>query len=80
MRDRENAIGIVLLALCAVVAVVLVYAIVTGTRFRFTGPGWVTAALFILFIGASIYQLATQPGRRWPWQRGKKDDGGDGPV
>ena len=81
MRDRENLIGIVLLVLCAAVAVVLVYSIVTGTRFQFTGPGWVGTALFIVFIGASIYMFVTQPGRRWPWQRDKnEDDSRNGPV
>jgi uncharacterized membrane protein YphA (DoxX/SURF4 family) len=80
MRERENLIGIVLLVFCAVVAVVLVFSIVTGTRFRFTGPGWIGTALFVLFIGASIYLFVTQPGRRWPWQRDKKDDKGDGPA
>jgi hypothetical protein len=79
VRGRENVIGIVLLVLCAVVAVILVFSIVTGTRFRFTGPGWVGTALFILFIGASVYLFATQPGRRWPWQRDRRDDEGDGP-
>ncbi len=74
MRDRDNLIGIVLLVLCAVVAVVLVYSIVTGTRFQFTGPGWVGTALFIVFIGASIYLFVRQPGRRWPWQRNKNED------
>lgn len=78
MHERDNLIGMVLLGLCAVVAVVLVYSIATGTRFQFTGPGWVGTTLFILFIGASIYLFVTQPGRRWPWQRDRKDDDGNG--
>ena len=35
MFNRENAIGLVLLLLCAVVALVLLFSITTGTRFRF---------------------------------------------
>ncbi|MFN8590168.1 MAG: hypothetical protein U0031_01820 [Thermomicrobiales bacterium] len=69
MKDGGNAIGYVLLALCAIVAAVLIYSIVTGTRFVFTGPAWVGTALFLLFIGASLYLFLTRPGRRWPWQR-----------
>ena len=48
--NRENAIGLVLLLLCGVVALVLLYSIATGTRFRFDGPSWVGTALVILFI------------------------------
>jgi hypothetical protein len=68
MFDRDNFIGIVLLALCGIVAVVLLYSIGTGTRFRWEGPGWVATALLIFFIGASIYLFVRQPGRRWPWE------------
>lgn len=75
MFDRENAIGVVLLLLCAVVAGVLLYSIGTGTRFRFTGPGWVGTALMVLFIGATIAGFFMRPGRRrWPWQRGEADE------
>ena len=42
MLDRENLPGVILLALCTVVAGVLIYSIVTGTRFVWTGPGWVS--------------------------------------
>lgn len=82
MHDRDNLIGIALLALCGVVAVVLIYAIVTGTRFQFTGPGWVGNVLFVIFIAASIYLFVSRPGRRWnwPWQRDRKDDKGDDPL
>ena len=73
MFDRENAIGMVLLLLCAVVGVVLVYSIATGTRFRFDGPSWLGTALFIFFIAAGIYGFVTRPGRRWPWQRDRDE-------
>ena len=74
MFNRENAIGIILLAACAVVAVVLLYSIGSGTRFRFTGPSWVGTALVILFIGATVWGFVSRPGRRWPWQRKEPDE------
>ena len=78
MFNRENAIGLILLVLCAAVAVVLLYSIATGTRFRFTGPSWLSTALIVLFIGASLFGWFSRPGRRWPWQRDKQDrDPGD---
>nr|MBA3450865.1 hypothetical protein [Chloroflexia bacterium] len=66
MLNRENAIGLILLLLCAAVAVVLLFSIATGARFRFEGPSWLGTALVILFIGGSLYGLLLRPGRRWP--------------
>jgi energy-coupling factor transporter transmembrane protein EcfT len=74
MLNRENAIGFVLLLLCAAVALVLLFSIATGTRFRFEGPSWLGTALIILFIGGTIYGFLMRPGRRWPWQRDQKPD------
>ena len=83
MFDRENAIGFVLLGLCAVIGGVLVYGIVTGTSVRFSGPGWLGIVLMILFIGGAIYGAVTAPRRwphplagrgRWRWWRRKGDD------
>lgn len=75
MFNRENAIGFLLLALCGAVAVVLLFSIGSGTRFRFEGPSWLGTALVILFIGGTIYGFLLRPGRRWPWQRDAKPDG-----
>lgn len=74
MLDRENLPGVVMLALCAVVAGVLIYSIVTGTRFVWTGPGWVSVVLIVIFMGATAWGFIRQPGRqwRWPWQRDKQ--------
>ena len=74
--NRENAIGLVLLLLCGVVALVLLYSIATGTRFRFDGPSWVGTALVILFIGGTIYGFLIRPGRNWswPWRKGTDQD------
>jgi hypothetical protein len=74
MFDRENLIGAILLLLCAGVALVLLYSIATGVRFRFDGPGWLGTALAILFIGGTIYGFVMRPGRRWPWQRDRDGD------
>ncbi|MCD6028974.1 MAG: hypothetical protein K0S78_1148 [Thermomicrobiales bacterium] len=74
MFNRENAIGLILLVLCAAVALVLLYSIATGTRFRFEGPSWLGTALMILFIGATAFAFFTRPGRRWPWQRNEPPD------
>ena len=50
-------------------AAVLIYSIVSGTRFHLDGPSWLGMALAALFIGAAIYGFVSRPGRRWPWQR-----------
>jgi len=67
--SREYAIGMILLALCAVSAGALVYEIVSGNRLRFTGPPWLGAALTILFIVGAIYGFFRRTGQRWPWDR-----------
>ena len=74
--NRENAIGLVLLLLCAVVALVLLFSIATGTRFRFEGPSWVGTALVILFIAGTIYGFLIRPGRRWSWPWSKDTGSG----
>lgn len=74
MLNRENAIGLILLLVCAAVAIVLLYSIATGTRLRFAGPSWLGTALVILFIGGTLYAFLRQPGRRWPWSRNQNND------
>ena len=79
MFDRDNAVGFLLLAVCGVVATVLVFSIATGTRLRYTGPGWFAWVLFALFFGAIVFGMVgnrrgmggdrtnRQPGdRQWP--------------
>lgn len=88
MFDRDDLIGLLLLGLCVAVGGVLVFGIATGTRFRFTGPGWLGGLLLVLFLGGGLYGLVTGPGRRWPhpltgrdrwrrwwpWSRGDRRD------
>jgi len=77
MFNRENAIGIALLLICAVVAVALLFSISTGIRFRFNGPSWVGTALLIFFIAATIWGFVSRPGRRWPWDRNRPPERDD---
>jgi protein-S-isoprenylcysteine O-methyltransferase Ste14 len=72
--SRENAIGLILLLLCGVVALGLVFSIATGTHFRFAGPSWVRSALVILIFAGTIYGFLTRPGRRWSWPWRKDTD------
>jgi hypothetical protein len=65
---RENLIGLALLLLSGIAALGLLYELASGTRFQFTGPGWLATALQLLFLGVTIFIFARQPGRRWPWQ------------
>jgi len=55
--DRENAVGFLLLALCASIGGVMIWAIATGTRLRYTGPAWLAWALAALFIGFALFGL-----------------------
>lgn len=71
MFSRENAIGVVLLLICAGVAVVLLSGIITGNRYRYDGPSWLGPVLFLFFLGASAWGFWSRPGRRWPWDRNR---------
>ena len=85
MFGRDSLIGILLLALCLAICGVLLYGIVTGTTWRYTGPTWLAWALGILFVGGALWGWATSRNRwpnptdgrrgwRWPWQRGNGDN------
>jgi hypothetical protein len=94
MFQRENAIGLLLLGLCAFMAGVLIYSIATDTSFEYTGPRWIITVLSILFIAGIFYGLfrgvhgGSGSGRgRWPdpmtgrkgWRDKSKDDDSTGP-
>ena len=81
MFNMENAIGLVLLLLCGVVALILLVSIVTGMRFRFDGPSWLGTVLAILFFAGTIYGFLIRPGRRrsWPWSKNTDQERRDGP-
>lgn len=73
-EDRTNIIGALLLALCAVIGGVMIYSIITGERFTYNGPTWLSWALAILFIGGIAYGMWTNlsgrfrsgGGEQWP--------------
>ncbi|MCC7021364.1 MAG: hypothetical protein IT338_00970 [Thermomicrobiales bacterium] len=71
MFGRENAIGVALLVLCAIVALVLLSNIASGTRPRLNGPSWLGPALAALFIGGTIWAFVSRPGHRWPWDKNR---------
>lgn len=72
--DRDNLVGIILLGLCAFVAFIGGYAIVTGNRLTYTGPTWILTVLSVFLIGAFIYMLVgafrarrrSGGGQQWP--------------
>lgn len=66
MRDRDDLLGFLFLALCAAIGGVLIYGIVTGTRFSFDGPSWLGWLVMLLFVGGIVYGLVVARGRRWP--------------
>ena len=73
MFNRDNAIGIMLLGACAVVAAILLYAIVTGQQLRVDLPPYVSWPLGIIFVGLILYGLfgnfrdrRSGGGRSWP--------------
>ncbi|MDQ3778931.1 MAG: hypothetical protein M3354_00070 [Chloroflexota bacterium] len=86
MFDRDSLIGLLLLGLCLAVGGALVYSIATGTRFQFTGPGWLGVGLMVFFFGAILYGVFSS-GRRWPdpltgrgrwrWPWSRKQEGDD---
>ena len=76
MFGRGNIIGLLLLLFCGVVAVILLWSIVTGEELSVSVPPVVGWILGILFVGALIYGFAQgglfrrlrggQGGQQWP--------------
>ncbi|MGC4192038.1 MAG: hypothetical protein QM589_12875 [Thermomicrobiales bacterium] len=76
MFGRENIVGTLLLLLCAVVAGILVYSIVTGEQIEFDLPPLARTVLGIAFIGLLILGFVRsgffrrlrggQGGPQWP--------------
>ncbi|MGI9254602.1 MAG: hypothetical protein ACR2J8_12705 [Thermomicrobiales bacterium] len=63
MFTGENTIGTILLALCSVVAVVLVWEIATGHRFRYAGPGWLPPVIAVVMFGSLLWAWFKAPRR-----------------
>ena len=68
---RDNPIGVLILALCGVVAIVLIWQIATGERLTYDGPSWVIWVLGIIMLGGSLYaifgdRIRGESGDQWP--------------
>jgi len=67
---RDNPIGVLILALCGVVGVVIVWQIVTGERLSYNGPNWLIWILGIILVGGSLYAIFGDrirgEGNQWP--------------
>jgi len=76
MFNRDNAIGLLLLAVCAVVAGYMVYVITTGNRVSLQINPTVGVTLTVAFFGLLIYGFISSGGfrrfggrsrdRQWP--------------
>jgi len=54
---RDNPIGVLILAICGVVAAVIVWQIATGERLTYNGPNWLIWVLGAVMIGGSLYAV-----------------------
>jgi hypothetical protein len=76
MFNRDNAVGFVMLGLCAVVAGVMVFYIITGDRPTLDLPPVLSGIVGILFFGLIIFGFIRSPlfqrlrggqgGKQWP--------------
>jgi hypothetical protein len=67
--DKENLIGVALLALCVAIGGVMLWSIVTGQELVYNGPRWLSVALGVLFFGAIAYGIVKNV-------RGRRESGG----
>jgi hypothetical protein len=68
---RDNPIGVLILALCGVVGIVLIWQIATGERLSYDGPNWVIWILGIVMLGGVLYgifgdRIRGESGNQWP--------------
>ena len=61
MFDRENWIGVLLLALCAVVGGVLLWTIATRATLTYDGPGWIPPVLIVVYVAGLLYSFFRMP-------------------
>ncbi|MGH2548873.1 MAG: hypothetical protein ACRDHN_05755, partial [Thermomicrobiales bacterium] len=77
MFDRDNWPGIVMLGLCAVLAIALLIEIFTDVTFEYTGPRWLAVAISIFgIVLIGIMSWRAWGGRMRRWRGG----GSGGPV
>ncbi len=61
MFDRENWVGVALLAVCGVGGGVLLWTIATRATLTYDGPGWLPPVLMVIYVGALIYSYVRMP-------------------
>lgn len=74
MFSRENWVGLLLLGVCAVVAIALLIEIFTDTTFDYTGPGWIATGISL----AGIALIAIMSWRAWGNRLRRWRGGGSG--
>ncbi len=65
MFDRENLLGWVLLATCALAGGILLWSTVMDRPLVYTGPGWLPPILAVAYLGGVLYLWFTGSGQRW---------------
>jgi hypothetical protein len=55
--DKDNYIGVLFLLLCAAVAGVLIWEIMTGNRLTYGGPSWLLWVIGAVFFGGILYGM-----------------------
>ena len=53
--DKDNFIGVLFVLLCAAVAGVLIWEIMTGNRLTYGGPRWLLWVIGAVFFGGILY-------------------------
>jgi len=79
MFNREDLPGILLLGLCAVVAIALLIEIFTGYSFEYNGPGWLATAISLVGFGLIIFMSWRAWGSRIKRWRGDHGGGAQWP-
>lgn len=65
MFDRENLLGWLLLATCALAGGVIVWSTVMNRPLVYTGPGWLPPAIGVAYFASIIYLWFNGSGQRW---------------
>lgn len=65
MFDRENLLGWVLLATCALAGGILLWSTVTDRPLVYTGPTWLPPVLGVAYLAGVIYLWFNGSGQRW---------------
>ncbi len=61
MFDRENWVGVMLLAVCGVGGGILLWTIATRATLTYDGPAWLPPVLLVVYIGALIFAFVRRP-------------------